>query len=245
MRSHSKVDLFGGPWMVALMIGPGLFMFGVFVLWPTLDAVIVSMHSWTGFSPESRFIGLRNYASLLEDGRFWQSLANTLYYVALGGVGHFAFAFLFASALNNPRFAAKKVYQTLIFFPAFISVVGVAILWSRLYSTTDGLLNEMLAAFGFGQGVEWLSDRNAMNSIIISSTWAGVGGQMILILAGMRRIPPTYYEAARIDGANEIHLFWHVTMPMLKDVTYVALSLWLIGSMQVTTRPAPKPGAAA
>ena len=233
MKPSGKVDLFGGPWMVSFMVGPGLLLFAVFVLWPTLDALVVSMQSWTGFSPESQFVGLHNYASLIDDGRFWQSLANTLYYVALGGVGHFAFAFLFASALNSPRLAGKKFFQTLIFFPAFISVVGVAILWSRLYSTTDGLINQLLAGFGVEPGIEWLSDRNAMNSIIISSIWAGVGGQMILILAGMRRIPATYYEAARIDGANEIHLFWHVTLPMLKDVCYVALSLWLIGSMQV------------
>ena len=233
MKSQGKVNLFGGQWMVAFMVGPGLLVFSVFVLWPTLDALVVSMQSWTGFSPESQFVGLQNYASLIEDRRFWQSLANTLYYVVLGGVGHFAFAFLFASALNSPRLAGKKFYQTLIFFPAFISVVGVAILWSRLYSTTDGLINQLLAGFGVEPGIEWLSDRNAMNSIILSSIWAGVGGQMILILAGMRRIPATYYEAARIDGANEIHLFRHVTLPMLKDVIYVALSLWLIGSMQV------------
>ena len=93
---------------LAFMVGPGLFIFAVFVLWPTLDALVVSMHSWTGFSPESQFVGLQNYARLIQDGRFWQSLANTLYYVVLGGVGHFAFAFLFASALNNPRLAGKK-----------------------------------------------------------------------------------------------------------------------------------------
>lgn len=218
--------------MILLLIGPSLILFALFVLWPAIDAVAVSMSSWTGFSPSATFTGLENYRNLWGDSRFWKSFAHTLYFVVLGGIGHFVFAFLFASALNNPAFRGKKIYQTLIFFPSFISVAGVAILWARLYDPKDGLLNRLIEAIG-GHGIVWLHSDNAMNAVIISSIWAGVGGQMILLLAGMKRIPSDIYEAARIDGASESQLFWRITLPMLKDVTYVALSLWLIGSMQV------------
>ncbi len=230
--SSHKTLVFGGPGTALLMVAPALFLFSVFMLWPAIHALFVSMNSWTGFSPETEFVGLGNYASLINDGRFWTGMGNTLYYVLVGGVGHFVFAFLFAAALNNPKLAGRKLFQTLIFFPSFISVVGVAILWARLYDPSDGLLNQLLAALGMTR-IIWLNEQNAMNAIIVSSIWAGVGGQMIILLAGMRRIPPEYYEAARIDGANEIQIFWRVTLPLLKDVTYVALSLWLIGSMQV------------
>ena len=224
--------LYGGPGMVLVLLGPALLLFGLFVVWPCLDAVAVSMSSWSGFSPDARFTGLENYRNLLNDNRFWMGLKNTLYYVVVGGAAHFLFAFLFAVALNSPVFSGKKLFQTAIFFPAFISAAGSAILWARLYDPKDGLLNRLLE--GAGQpGVEWLASENAMNSIIIASIWAGVGGQMILLAAGMRRIPASLYEAARIDGAGEAQVFWHVTRPLLKDVTYVALSLWLIGSMQV------------
>ena len=218
--------------MVLIMLGPALLLFGLFMLWPAIDAIYVSLCSWSGFSPEARFIGLDNYRNLASDTRFGTSLLNTFYYVILGGVGHFVLAFLFAYALNHPRFARKKLYQTLIFFPSFISVVGVAILWARLYDPKDGLLNRMLDAVGLTQ-VVWLSSEHAMNSIIVSSIWAGVGSQMILLVAGMKRIPADLYEAARIDGASEAQVFWRITVPLLKDVTYVALSLWLIGSLQV------------
>lgn len=232
MESTTRSNLFGGKGLAAAMLGPGLALFVLFTLWPALDALYVSTCSWTGFSPEVEFTGFENYLNLFGDARFWASLKNTFFFTFVGGIGHFAFAFLFSAALNSPGFAGKKYFQTLIFFPAFISVAGVAILWARLYDPTDGLLNRLLSVCGFSP-VTWLNDQNAMYSIVMASIWAGVGGQMILLLAGMRRIPPAYYEAARIDGASEIQVFRHVTVPLLKDVAYVALSLWLIGSLQV------------
>lgn len=230
--AQARANLAGGTGTAVAMAAPALGLFALFLLWPAADALLISMQSWTGFSPEGTFIGLQNYVNLWGDAKFWHSFRNTLYYVVAGGVGHFAFAFLFAAALSSPRLCGKKLYQTLIFFPSFISVVGVAILWARLYDPKAGLLNGILAALGQSD-VTWLDAEHAMNSIVISSIWAGVGGQMILLLAGMRRIPPDYYEAARIDGAGEWQIFRHITLPLLKDVTYVALSLWLIGSMQV------------
>lgn len=232
MGQLARNRLLGGPGTIAVLLGPSMLLFVLFLAWPAIDSLFVSLSSWTGFSPESQFTGLENYRNLAADARFWKSLKNTFYFVVVGGAGHFFFAFLFAFALNHPRFKNKKFYQTMIFFPSFVSAVGVAILWARLYDFNDGLLNRVWRVFG-GHGVDWLASENAMNSIVIASIWAGVGGQMILLLAGMKRIPQDILEAARIDGAGEWQVFRHVTLPMLKDVTYVALSLWLIGSMQV------------
>jgi raffinose/stachyose/melibiose transport system permease protein len=231
--STRRKSLYGGKWTVALMLGPALLLMALFVLYPAVDALIVAMSSWSGFAPHARFIGLNNFRELLfRDPRFWLSFKHTCYYVVFGGLGHFSFALLFAWGLSHPRLAGKKIYQTMLFFPAFISVSGVAILWARLYDPKDGLLNRLLGAFQHC-GIVWLAPENAMNSILIASIWAGVGGQMILLLAGMRRIPASFPEAARIDGASEAQILWHVTLPMLKDVAYIAVILWLIGAMQV------------
>lgn len=116
MSTRKNFTLYGGSGMVLLLVGPSLLLFVLFVLWPAVDAIFVSMSSWTGFSPTSTFTGLENYRNLWSDSRFWKSFAHTLYFVLLGGIGHFVFAFLFASALNNPRFCGKKIFQTLIFF---------------------------------------------------------------------------------------------------------------------------------
>lgn len=232
MAHRHQQKLFGGWGMVALMLGPALGMLGVFIIYPAVDAVVVAMSSWTGFAPQAQFTGLENFNTLLfHDSRFWKGYLHTLRYLALGGIVHFSFAMLFAWGLNHPRLAGRKIFQTLLFFPAFISVTGVAILWARLYDP-DGLINQLLKAIHLA-GPRWLAPENAINSIIIASVWAGVGGQMILLLAGMRRIPASYFEAARIDGATEGQIFRHITLPMLKDVAYIALTLWFIGAMQI------------
>jgi len=234
MRADLKTRLYGGKGMAFLLLAPALTLFLLFQAWPCLDAFWVSLCSWTGFSPEARFVGAENYVNLAHDERFLRSVWNTVVFVFLGGVGHFLFAFLFAFALSHPRFKGKKFFQTMIFFPAFISVAGVGILWACLYESKEGLLNQLLNAVGF-DSVTWLDTKNtlALGAIVIASVWAGVGSQMIVLLAGIKRIPPTYYEAARIDGASEWQTFRMITLPLLKDVIYVALALWLVGGLQV------------
>jgi ABC-type sugar transport system permease subunit len=232
MRRAEGSTIYGGRWMVAATLGPALTLFGVFVLWPALQALPVSLDSWTGYTPTANDVGLDNYRQLLDDEHFWRCLTNTLYYVVVGGVAHFAFAFLFAWALHHPRVSGKKLYQTLIFFPSFISVAGVGVLWALLYEPHNGLLNRILAALGV-EGPIWLSADHGMDAIIAASVWAGVGGHMIILLAGLRRIPTRLLDAARLDGAGELSVFWFVTLPLLRNVTFVALALWLIGAVQV------------
>jgi len=194
------------------------------------------------------------YAVRDGDGFFRACVRNNFRYMILGGVFHFVFAFVFAAALNLPRFRGAKFYRTMIFFPSFISAVGVAILWQRIYDVRYGLLNGLLqgaanlvsrilspitGAFGgepvrlLIEPIEWLSGDNMFNSIIAAGVWAGVGSQMILLVAGMQRIPPSYYEAARVDGASERRVFFNITIPMMREVILITLTLWVIGALKV------------
>jgi len=188
------------------------------------------------------------------DGFFRACVKNNFRYMILGGIFHFIFAFIFAAGLNIPGFKGVKFYRTMIFFPSFISAVGVAILWQRIYDVRYGLLNSLLGGIGkvltiltspittalhggqvrfVFEPVEWLSGDHIFNSIIMAGIWAGVGSQMILLVAGMQRIPPTYYEAARVDGATERHVFFHITIPMMREVILITLTLWVIGSLKI------------
>ena len=166
------------------------------------------------------------------DDYFRCCVRNNFTFMVVAGAFHFVYAFLFAAALNLPRFSGKVFYRTMIFFPSFISAVGVAMLWGRIYDSDYGLANFLLKLFGLGQ-VQWLDPDNMLNSIILIGVWAGVGSQMILLLAGMQRIPETYYEAARIDGAGEGQVFRHITLPMMRDVILIVVTLWVIGSLKV------------
>ncbi len=166
------------------------------------------------------------------DGFFRSCVRNNFTFMIVGGVFHLVFAFMFASALSLPAFRGKVFFRTMIFFPSFISAVGVAMLWQRVYDTRAGLLNFGLQLLAINP-VEWLSGHNMLNSIIACGVWSGVGSQMILLLAGMQRIPETYYEAARIDGASDGQVLRHVTLPLLRDVILIVVTLWVIGSLKV------------
>lgn len=172
------------------------------------------------------------YAVTDGDSFFRACVKNNFMYMVVGGVFHFLYAFLFAGALNLPNLRGKKFYRTMIFFPSFISVVGVAVLWQRMYDVRNGLLNSLLQAISI-EPIEWLSADHMFYAIISAGVWAGVGSQMILLVAGMQRIPPTYFEAARVDGATERHVFLHITLPMIKEVIMITLTLWVIGSLKV------------
>ncbi|MCY2931932.1 MAG: sugar ABC transporter permease [Planctomycetota bacterium] len=226
----------------ALFLAPALILFVTLFAWPAVQAMHVSLCQWSGFTPRMNYTGWTNFVKLWEDKRFEHALINNFWIMIVGGVVFFVFATLFALALNHPRLRGRKFFQTMIFFPAFISVVGVATFWKLLYAPTSGLLNLGARSAGL-EGVPWLSAESsfhslgglqipvAMNSIIAMIVWSGVGGTMILLLAGMRRIPQDYIDAARIDGAYTRQQFFHITVPMMREVILIALSLWLIGSM--------------
>jgi len=244
----------GGWWGPPLwFLAPAVVLFALLFAAPAVSSLYVSLCKWTGFTPAKEYAGLDNFIKLFGtpvwrtvelwglrlgipwvsggDEKFWYGVRNNLWIMTAGGVVFFAFAFLFSAALNSKRLRGAKFFQTMIFFPAFISVVGTATFWKLVYDPDDGLINLTLRALG-AKGVQWLAAENAINSIIIMMVWAGVGGTMILLLAGMRRIPKDYYEAAMIDGASAPQQFFYVTVPMMREVILIALSLWMIGSMK-------------
>jgi len=222
----------GGWWgPPAIFLAPAVILFLVLFAFPAVSSLYVCMCKWTGFTPRMEFTGLRNFVKLYHDPRFWPAIRNNLWIMTVGGVAFFTFAFLFAAALNHKQLRGRKFFQTMIFFPAFISVVGTATFWKLIYDPKSGLINLSLRAMG-ADGVLWMSQENAINSVIIMTVWAGVGGTMILLLAGMRRIPKDYYEAAQIDGASAPQQFFYVTVPMMREVILIALSLWMIGAMK-------------
>lgn len=188
------------------------------------------------------------YVTTDGDDFFRHCVRNNFRLMFVGGIFQFVFAFLFAAGLSMPDFRGSKFYRTMIFFPSFISAVGVAILWQRVYDVRYGLLNTVIQGGADLASraaslvepvhyavapVEWLSGDNMFNSIILAGIWSGVGSQMILLIAAIQRIPPTYYEAARVDGANERHVFRHITLPMIREVILITLTLWVIGALKV------------
>ncbi len=216
-----------------LFVAPLLVGLIVFTAGPMLASLAISFCKYDIFSaPE--FIGLGNYRELFRDPLFWQSLKVTAIYsfvsVPLGLTLGLAVAILM-----NQKIRGIAIFRTIYYLPAVVSGVAVALLWIWIFDPSYGLGNVVLRAFGLPP-IAWLSDtRTALLSLILMSLW-GVGGGMVIYLAGLQSVPQHLYEAASLDGANVMQKFRHVTIPMLTPVIFYNLIMGIIGSFQVFTQ---------
>ena len=215
-----------------LFISPWIIGFLIFTLGPMLFSVFLSFCRWDIFTP-AQFIGLGNYRKLAAEPLFVKSLANTLFYTAfavpLGVAGA-----LGLSVLLNQKIRGITVYRTIYYLPAVVSGVAVALLWRWIFNPDFGVLNAILSGvFHVANPPYWLWDEQwSKPSLILMSLW-GIGGGMVIFLAGLQGIPEQLYEAAQIDGASVIQRFRHITLPMLSPVIFFNLIMGIIGSFQV------------
>lgn len=218
------------PWIVATFLLPGLLMYGYFFFIPAIQSFYYSLTEWNGFKAEKVFIGLDNFISLLHDKTFLQALGNTMLFLLLGGVLIFSIALLFTYLITRPGFRGRKAFSNFFYFPNMISQAALAVLWVFFFNPEFGLLNMVLEAIGLGEWcIPWLGSRmSGMVCIIAVSCISFVGFYLILLLSGCDKIPNTYQEAASIDGATDLVCFFKITLPLLRDVLVISISLWII-----------------
>jgi len=181
----------------------------------------------------ARWIGGANYRNLTIDPLFWQSVKVTFTFAGMSLIPSLA-AGLVLAMLLNAEIPGLSVWRTLYYLPSIIQGVPVAILWGFVFNKRFGVLNWALALFGI-KGPGWLaSPQWALPALAIMSLW-GVGGGMILYLAGLQGVPTTLYDAAKVDGANGWHRFWKVTLPMISPVIFYNLVMGTIGTFQYFT----------
>ncbi|MBI2842436.1 MAG: ABC transporter permease subunit [Armatimonadetes bacterium] len=222
------------PWFVGFLI----FTFG-----STIASLLLSFSRWDILSP-ARFVGFANFAELLREPLFLKALGNTLYYAAfsipLAIVGGLAI-----SVLMNQKLRGIRMFRTVYYLPAIVSGVATAVLWQWIFDPTTGLLNKLLAVTGLDHalaliGIEmparWLlSPDLSKPAFIIMSLW-GVGGAMIIYLAGLQGIPEDLYEAAKIDGATAWQRFKKVTLPLLTPTIFYQLVIGTMAALQFFTQ---------
>ncbi|MGV3613914.1 MAG: carbohydrate ABC transporter permease [Fimbriimonas sp.] len=216
-----------------LFITPWLIGFLVFTAGPMLTSLYLSMTKYDLANIE--YVGAENYRRLLfKDELFWKALTNTIVYavvtVPLGIVGSLAIALLL-----NQKVKGLPLFRTLFYLPSLVPAVASALLWQWIFNADNGILNSGLGILGLPP-VEWLQDEKyTMLAFVIMSLWGIGGGRMVIFLAGLQGISETYYEAARLDGANAWQQFRRVTLPLLSPVMFFNLILGVIGSFQVFT----------
>lgn len=222
------------PWIVAVFLFPGLLMYGYFFLIPAIESFYYSLTEWNGFTAEKTFIGFDNFINLAHDKTFLQAIGNTMLFMILGGILVFAIALLFTYLITRPGFKGRKLFSNFFYFPNMVSQAALAVLWVFFFNPEFGLLNMVLNAIGLGKlCIPWLGSRlSGMICIIAVSCIAYVGFYLILLLSGCDKIPSTYREAAALDGASDLVCFFKVTLPLLRDVLVISISLWMINSIK-------------
>lgn len=179
-----------------------------------------------------QFVGLEHFFQLLIDPLFHLVLWNTIYYTVGTIAPSMAMGLAIAFALHR-KLRGLTFYRGVFFLPIIIPMVTAGLIWKLLYMPDFGIINYYLRELGLPQS-EWLrSPSTAMLSIIIMSIWKGTGFSMVIYLAGLSGIPDSYYNAAKIDGANQWQEFRYITVPLLTPCTFFVLALSLIGSFQV------------
>ncbi len=220
-------------WISAyVFILPSAVLIAVFLAFPVIYSLWLSLLNWNGMSPRMTFVGVGNYAQLLTSHEFWNSFLVTGYYT-LGSVPlRMAIALALAIFLNQ-RIRGLGIYRTFYFTPVVTSGIAVSIVWLLIYDPTWGIANWVLGLVGIPP-LQWLSSPNeAMPALILMSVWKSVGFDMVIYLAGLQGIPSTYYEAATVDGAGRWAMFRHITWPLLAPTTFFILVTGIIGASQV------------
>jgi multiple sugar transport system permease protein len=213
-----------------LFISPWIIGFLVFSVYPTVYSIGLSFVRYSGFQPPV-WLGLQNYQRLISDDLFWQSLYNTLYYAAFAVPIGIVVAIVLALAMNR-NVKEVGIYRAAVYMPSIIPPFALALTYIVLINPQYGLFTYLLSFLGVPQ-TNYLSDPNSAKLVIVSLAQYGAGGTALIFLAGIRSIPQTLYDAARIDGANRLQCFFSITIPLLSPVILFALITGLTGAMQV------------
>lgn len=220
-RANLKIGmLFLLPWTIGFL---------VFTLYPMAASFVYSFSIYHSKAP-LEWVGLKNYADLLHDDLFWQSLSNTLYMVAIGVPLTLLVSF-FCAILLNLKVKGQSIYRVIYFLPSIVPTVASTILWLWILNPQTGILNTLLGVIGI-QGPNWMSNPSwSKPGLILLGMW-GMGGTIIIYLSGLQDVPITLLEAAELDGASWWQRLRHITVPMVSPITLFNLITGVITQFQ-------------
>lgn len=220
-----------------LYLAPTLLGLGIFVFWPILESFKLSLNRIAPFGNQQIFVGLGNYSRLMTSSDYWESVKVTLLFV-LGTVPTgIILAVMLSLLLSYPLGKLTSLHRTLIFVPVVISSAVAGVLFRWLYHPVVGYFNYWLVSLGLfesmGDAPNWLSSKQwALFAVIVATTWRQLGFNVIIALAGVQNIDSSFYDAAKVDGANAWQRVRHVTLPLLSPTLFFLLIINVIYSFQ-------------
>ncbi len=217
---------------VLTILAPLVVSFALFWIYPVVRGFWGSFTQWRAFDPNAPFVGMQQYVKAFNDPIFRISLRNTFYYTVLTIPANVILALLLALAIEASG-GTRTAFRTVYFLPVVTSTIATALVWKWLYQPSLGLFNQLLTLAGLPTQRWLLSPQLALPSIAIYSIWKNVGFTMVIFMAGLTTIPQSYYDAAKVDGANRWQTFWRITIPLLQPTFVFVLVTGVIGALQV------------
>ena len=213
-----------------LMLLPNIILFAVFTIYPLCWVLRYMCFDYKGYG-EAVFTGLDNFVRVFtRDTEFWNSVVNTIVYVAGKLFLTLPIAFLLAVLLSKQT-KANTVAQSIVFTPTIMSSAVMALIFYLLFNTYNGDINRFLMSLGLiHTNVNWLGVKLAMGTVVIIAVWGGIGNYMVYFIAGLTGVPQDVYESAKIDGAGSVQILFRITLPMMTPIIKMVLMLALVVS---------------
>ncbi|GIP31555.1 carbohydrate ABC transporter permease [Paenibacillus sp. J2TS4] len=219
---------------IYLFLLPGMLLYLIFFVYPTLSGLYYSFTDWDGLSPEYSFVGIDNYTNMISnDLVFTKALGNNLKFMFSVVIVQTALSLLLAVLLvKNSK--GSVFLRALYFFPTIIASISVAFIWSFMYDPNMGLINRTLSAIGLDAlAMNWIGNMDiAIYSIAFVQVWAHTGQMMVVFIAGLQAIPEDLYEVARIEGATRLQTFKRITWPLIAPSATIVVAYTTIQSFK-------------
>jgi multiple sugar transport system permease protein len=212
-----------------LLLAPGLILFLLIIVIPTLQSFRLSLYDWDGLGPQT-WVGLGNYRELMSDPQFATSLRNNVIWLVLFMIA--PVGGLVLALLVNQKIRGIRLAKSLFFMPLVLAPVTVGVVYSWFYDPTFGMMALVFQAFG-ATAPAILSDPELVTfGIVAAALWPQIAFCMVLFLAGLNNLDEDVLGAGRVDGARGFQMFWHVVLPQLRAASFIALTVTVIGALR-------------
>ncbi|MEV4073330.1 carbohydrate ABC transporter permease [Nonomuraea fuscirosea] len=224
-----------GPFVLACLL-PALVLFVLFMIVPTVNVFRMSFYTWSGFSPDMRFVGLDNFVRLLDDTQFVRAFQNTVALLVVVTVVTMGLGLFLAAIMTRQRLRGRTLYRFVLYVPSVLSVVVIAAIFSALYDQENGLINGTLRLLSLdGLRQVWLGDQDiVLWSLAIAMVWQSLGYYMVLYMSGMASIPEEVYEASALDGASAGRQFFAITLPLIWQNLRTTLTFFVMSAVNLS-----------
>ncbi|GAA2500263.1 carbohydrate ABC transporter permease [Winogradskya humida] len=236
MTAAAKRRKRGNGGFVLACLAPALVLFAVFMIVPTVNVFRMSLYTWSGFSPDMRFVGLDNFRRLLDDDQFVRAFQNTVALLVVVTVVTMGMGLFLAAIMTRQKLSGRNLYRFVLYVPNVLSVVVIAAIFSAVYDQENGLLNGALRVLSLdGLQQVWLGDqRIVLYSVAIAMVWQSLGYYMVLYMSSMSSIPEELYEASSLDGASAGKQFFSITLPLIWQHLRTTLTFFVMSAVNLS-----------